>query len=58
MKTTISVPSDKDLQDLWNELYWDPGKSSHPMVFRYARAVLERWGNIPQKTEHHPISDW
>lgn len=44
MKANAPEPSDKELQDLWNEMYWEPGAQSTPMVYRYARAVLERWG--------------
>jgi len=52
------MPTDKQLQDLWNEMYWEPGAQSTPMVYRYARAVLDRWGNLPKPRNHHPIPDW
>ena len=62
MKASASSPSDKELQELWQELYWEPGATNHPMVYRYARAVLERWGNqlgeIPEEPEYSPVSDW
>ena len=44
MKANAPEPTDKELQDLWNEMYWEPGAQSTPMVYRYARAALERWG--------------
>ena len=44
MKLNTPSPTNKELQDLWQEMYWAPGEQSTPMVYRYARAVLERWG--------------
>lgn len=58
MKPNASVPTDKELQDLWNDMYWEPGRQATPMIYRYARSVLERWGNIPQTPNHQPVSDW
>ena len=60
MKFNEPKPSDKELQDLWNDMYWEPGAQSTPMVYRYARAVLERWGKpeLETKPEYQPLSDW
>lgn len=58
MQANAPQPSDKDFQDLWNSLYWEAGQQATPMIYRFGRAVLERWGNIPQKPEHQPLSDW
>jgi hypothetical protein len=69
MKPNAPVPTDKELQELWQELYWEPGACNHPMIYRFARLVLERWGNViqvvgecPQDSEggseYSPLSDW
>jgi len=52
MKANAPEPTDKALQELWNDLYWEPGASSTPMIYRFARAVLERWG--PQSGDAEP----
>ena len=30
MKANAPEPTDKELQDLWNEMYWEPGAQSTP----------------------------
>jgi hypothetical protein len=56
------MPTDRELQDVWNNLYWEAGEQATPMIYRFARAVLERWGNqpgeIPEEPEYSPVSDW
>jgi hypothetical protein len=59
-ESSLPRPTDRELQDLWNELYWEPGKQTTPMIYTYAREVLKKWGKPRSEriAEFQPLSDW